>query len=293
MIAFRFAMFVAAALLVSGCAVTPTQSKPMLDPSQKPLVIGHRGASALRPEHTLAAYAKAIEDGADLIEPDLVSTRDGVLLARHENEIAGTTDVAARAEFASRKATKIIDGEHISGWFTEDFTLAELKTLRARERLPELRSTQYDGKFEIATLTEIITLVAEESAKRHRIIGLIPEIKHSTYFASIGLPMEDKLLAALAVHPYTQKAPIMIQSFETANLRELRKTIGKASNITLLQLMGRRSESPYDTVLAGEKISYGDMMKPEGLREIANYADAIGPAYRDLDLQRSENGIMR
>ena len=290
---FRFAILITATLLVSGCAVSPTKPKPMPNTLQKTLVIGHRGASALRPEHTLAAYAKAIDDGADMIEPDLVSTRDGILVARHENEISGTTDVAARPEFASRKANKSIDGERVSGWFTEDFTLAELKTLRARERLPELRSTQYDGQFEIATLTEIITLLAKESKKQDRIIGLIPEIKHSTYFASIGLAMEDKLLAGLADHPYTQKAPIMIQSFETSNLRALHKKIGKASNITLLQLMGRRSEHPYDTVSAGKKNCYGDMMSLEGLREIANYADAVGPAYRDLDPQRSEDGTMR
>ena len=253
-------------------------------PSTKALVIGHRGASALRPEHTLAAYAKAIEDGADLIEPDLVSTRDGVLVARHENEISGTTDVAQRQDFASRRTTKTIDGERVTGWFTEDFTLAELKTLRARERLPELRSTAFDGQYGIATLNEIIALAAEASAKQGRLIGLAPEIKHPTYFAALGLAMEAKLLAALRAHPHTRTAPVVIQSFETANLHELRRGIDSSeSNISLLQLLGGKSERPYDTVAAGKPMHYGTMMTADGLRDIATYADAIGPAYRDLD----------
>jgi glycerophosphoryl diester phosphodiesterase len=261
-------------------------------PSSKALVIGHRGASALRPEHTLAAYAKAIEDGADMIEPDLVSTRDGVLVARHENEISGTTDVAQRPEFASRRTTKTIDGEQISGWFTEDFSLAELKTLRARERLPELRSTAFDGRFDIATLDEVIALVAEASAKHGRMIGLAPEIKHPSHFAAIGLAMEDKLLAALRAHPHTRSVPVIIQSFETANLRALRDKIGDRSNLSLLQLLGGKHDSPYDTVIAGQQTSYGTMMSQDGLREIATYADAIGPAYRDLDPQRGRSRLV-
>ena len=252
-------------------------------PSAKALVIAHRGASTLRPEHTLAAYAKAIEDGADLIEPDLVSTRDGVLVARHENEISGTTDIAQRSEFASRKATKTIDGERVTGWFTEDFTLSELKTLRARERLPELRSTAFDGQFEIATLDEIIALAAEGSAQRGRLIGLAPEIKHPSYFAALGLAMEDKLLATLRGHSHTRAAPVIIQSFEIANLRELRGKIGNDANVSLLQLMGGKNERPYDTVVADSPMTYSAMMTAEGLREIVTYADAIGPAYRDLD----------
>ncbi len=271
------------ALAMAGCASTPVAQEPAPMPSSKALVIGHRGASALRPEHTLAAYAKAIEDGADLIEPDLVSTRDGVLVARHENEISGTTDVAQRPEFASRKATKTIDGERVTGWFTEDFTLAELKTLRARERLPELRSTAYDGRYEIATLEDIIALAAEASAKQRRSIGLAPEIKHPTHFAALGLPMEAKLLETLRAHPHTRAAPVVIQSFETANLRELRRGIESGSNISLLQLLGGKHERPYDTIAAGNPTDYGAMMTADGLREIATYADAIGPAYRDLD----------
>ena len=270
-------------LTLAGCVSTPAPQEPASMPSLKALVIGHRGASALRPEHTLAAYAKAIDDGADLIEPDLVSTRDGVLVARHENEISGTTDVAQHPEFASRKTTKTIDGERATGWFTEDFTLAELKTLRARERLPELRSTAFDGRFEIATLDEIIALAADASATHGRMIGLVPEIKHPSHFAALGLAMEDALLATLRAHPHTRMAPVIIQSFEIANLRELRSKIDSDPNIALLQLSGRSGEQPYDTVIAGVPLRYGTMMSADGLREVATYADAIGPAYRDLD----------
>ncbi len=265
----------------------------MPSPTAKATVIAHRGASALRPEHTLAAYAKAIEDGADWIEPDLVSTKDGVLVARHENEISGTTDVAAHPEFVARKTVKRIDGKRTEGWFTEDFTLAELKTLRARERLPELRSTAFDGQFEIATFDEIVALADEESRKRGRLIGLAPEIKHPTHFASLGLAMEDRLLAALAAHPHTRSAPVMIQSFEIANLRALREKILRGSNIALLQLLGGRSERPYDAVVASSAIDYGAMMRAEGLRDIATYADAIGVAYRDLDPAEHADGTRR
>jgi glycerophosphoryl diester phosphodiesterase len=178
---------------------------PSAEPPLAPRVqvIAHRGASALRPEHTLAAYAQGIADGADFIEPDLVMTRDGALVARHENAIGDTTDVAAHPEFASRRARKTIDGEARDGWFVEDFTLAELKTLRARERLPALRGTRFDGQFPIPTLEEIVALAAAEATARGRSVGLIPEIKHGTYFRGIGLPMEEALLAvldALAAH---------------------------------------------------------------------------------------------
>jgi glycerophosphoryl diester phosphodiesterase len=216
---------------------------------------------------------------------------DGFLVARHENEIGTTTDVADHPEFAARQTRKSIDGEKVAGWFTEDFTLAELKTLRARERLPQLRSTQYDGKFEIATLDEIIDLVATESTKRGRVIKIVPEIKHPTHFASLGLAMEDKLLATLAAHDYTRTAPVMIQSFETANLRALRDKLGGAHpNIELLQLLGDKDERPYDIVVAKQRTTYGDMMKPNGLREIAGYADAIGPSAKNLDLHTGNSG---
>ncbi|GAA0887496.1 glycerophosphodiester phosphodiesterase [Rhodanobacter soli] len=257
--------------------------------AEKPLaarvmVIGHRGASALRPEHTLASYAKAIADGADFIEPDLVMTRDGVLVARHENEIGSTTDAADHPEFAARKISKVIDGRQVTGWFSEDFSVAELKTLRARERLPELRSTQYDGQFPLATLGEIIDLVAAESKARGRIIGLIPEIKHGSYFQRIGLPLEDQLLATLAAHDYTRTAPVEIQSFEIGNLKYLRGKLadGTRGNIRLLQLLGDAEAQPYDAAAAGGRLDYAQMMTPAGLREVATYADAIGPSTRAI-----------
>ncbi|WP_132145926.1 glycerophosphodiester phosphodiesterase [Luteibacter rhizovicinus] len=247
----------------------------------KVLVIGHRGASALRPEHTLASYAKAIEDGADFIEPDLVSTKDGSLVARHENEISGTTDVAAHPEFAARRATKTIDGVSVTGWFTEDFTLAELKTLRARERLPEIRkdNAHYDGQFQVPTFDEIIDFVAAESAARGRVVGIIPEIKHSTYFAGIGLPMEDRTLATIDAHTYTRTAPVEIQSFEVGNLKYLRGKLGKTHpNVTLLQLMESPDAHPADRTAP----TYAVMMTPAGLKEVATYADAIGPSVRSI-----------
>ena len=247
-------------------------------------VIAHRGASAYLPEHTLAAYARAIADGADFIEPDLVMTKDGVLLARHENEIGGTTDVAGHPEFAARRTRKSIDGEAVDGWFSEDFSLAELQTLRARERLPQLRGTRHDGQFPLATLEEIIDLVAAGSAARGRIIGLIPEIKHGTYFRGIGLPLEDRLLATLAAHDYTRAAPVEIQSFEVANLKYLRDRLAGAAhgNIRLLQLLGEAQQQPYDEAAAGGRLTYAQMMAPDGLREIAAYADAIGPNLRAI-----------
>ena len=245
------------------------------------LVIGHRGASALRPEHTLASYGKAIEDGADFIEPDLVMTRDGALIARHENEISGTTDVARHGEFAARRTSRSIDGHPATGWFTEDFTLAELKTLRARERLPELRpaNAQFDGQFSVPTFDEIIEFVAAKARKHGRTIGIYPEIKHSTYFRNIGLPMEDKVLATIRAHRYTAGgAPLFVQSFETANLRYLRQHLSSSStNVRLIQLLGEPQEQPYDTLAVQSPLTYADMMRPDGLRAIATYADAIGP----------------
>lgn len=253
------------------------------EPPATPLVIGHRGASAHLPEHTLAAYARAIEDGADYIEPDLVATRDGVLVARHENEIGGTTDVAQRPEFAARKRRQVIDGDVFEGWFTEDFTLAELKTLRARERLPELRGTANDGAFQIATLDEIIVLAAEHASRSDRTVGLIPEIKHPTHFRRIGLPMEERLLETLAAHAYTREAPVVIQSFEQDNLRMLRTRLGDThANIRLLQLLGPAEAVSGDALAAGVALRYADLMTPAGLRDIATYADLLGPWTRSL-----------
>lgn len=239
-------------------------------PAARPIVIGHRGASGYRPEHTLEAYRMAIRMGADYIEPDLVATRDGVLVARHENEISGTTDVATRPEFADRRTTKTIDGVRVTGWFTEDFTLAELRTLRARERVPHLRpgNTAYDGLARIPTFDEVVRL-----AKRYG-VGVYPETKHPTYFDSIGLSLEEPLLEVLRRHGWTDRDdPVYIQSFETRNLRELRRR----TRVRLVQLIGAEG-APYDLVAAGDDRTYDDMVTPEGLRAIAAYADAIGPS---------------
>ncbi|KZC15429.1 glycerophosphodiester phosphodiesterase [Rhodanobacter sp. FW104-R8] len=278
-----FAKHLCLAVLLIGFAGMSNATGAETPLAAKVLVIGHRGASALRPEHTLASYGKAIADGADFIEPDLVMTRDGVPVARHENEIGGTTDVARHPEFAARKTTKTIDGQPVTGWFTEDFTLAELKTLRARERLPELRGTRYDGQFQIPTLDEIIDFVAAESATQGRLIGIIPEIKHGTYFQKAGLPMEDRVLAILAAHAYTRTVPVEIQSFEIANLKYLRSKLGRDHrNIRLLQLIDDADQQPYDVAAAGGRLTYGGMTTPAGLREIAGYADAIGPSIRAI-----------
>jgi glycerophosphoryl diester phosphodiesterase len=250
----------------------------------KPLVFGHRGCSALRPEHTLGSYAKAIQDGADFIEPDLVITRDGVLVARHENNIAETTDIAKHTEFASRRTTKTVDGQPQTGWFVEDFTLAELKTLRAVERLGKLRpeSSTYDGQFQILTFEEIIDFTAAESAARGRIVGLVPELKHSTYFTGIGMPLEDRFLGLLAAHEYTRRAPVEVQSFEVANLRYLRRKLGRPANIRLMQLVGDNAQIPADVVATGGTLTFGAMTTVAGLREMATYADVVAPQVRGV-----------
>lgn len=236
----------------------------------EPILIAHRGASAQRPEHTLAAYALAIDEGADFIEPDLVSTRDGVLVARHENEISTTTDVADHPEFAARRTTKMIDGISVTGWFTEDFTLAELKQLRARERLPKIRpaNAAFDGAESIPTFTEILELLKRRNAADGRHVGVYPETKHPSYFRAIGLPLEDALLSELGRFGYrSADDPVFIQSFEVDNLRALR---GR-TKLRLIQLMAAEG-GPADR----KSISYGEMAKPAGLARIARYADGIG-----------------
>jgi len=251
-------------------------------PRRRPLVFGHRGCSALRPEHTLGSYAKAIADGADFIEPDLVVSKDGVLIVRHENNIAETTDIAQRPEFGARKTSKTVDGQPQTGWFVEDFTLAELKTLRAVERLGKLRpeSQGYDGQFQILTFDEVIDFTAAESAARGRVVGIVPELKHSTYFAGIGMPLEDRFLAVISARAYTRNAPVEIQSFEIANLRYLRRKLGKPANMRLLQLVGDDAQVPADVVATRGALTFGAMTKPAGLREIATYADVVAPQVR-------------
>ncbi|MCW4461582.1 glycerophosphodiester phosphodiesterase [Sphingomonas sp. BT-65] len=250
----------------------PAAAKETIMPAAKPIVIAHRGASGERPEHTLASYTLAIEQGADFIEPDLVMTKDGELVARHENNIADTTDVASHAEFKDRKTTKTIDGVKMTGWFTEDFTLAELKTLRAKERLPLLRrgNTQYDGQFEVPTLREVIALAKSAAVTRGRPVGIYPETKHPSYFASIGLPLEAKLLVELKAAGWDRAdAPVFIQSFEVNNL----KALSKQTKVRLIQLLDAEG-GPADKA----QPSYAAMITPAGLKEIATYAAGIGPA---------------
>lgn len=249
--------------------------------AKHPLIIGHRGSSGERPEHTLAAYRRAIEQGADFIEPDLVLTKDGVFVCRHENEISGTTDIASRPEFADRKATKTIDGQSFSGWFTEDFTLAELKTLRARERLPQLRpaNTAFDGQFEIATLDEVLALA--KAAK----VGVYPELKHPTYFAKIGLPMEARLAQTVKNAGLNSKtAPIFVQCFETTSLIILRGMIN-CRQVFLMDSEG----APADLVAAGDARTYADLATPAGLKQVAQFADGIGP-YKAMILPTDKDG---
>jgi glycerophosphoryl diester phosphodiesterase len=236
----------------------------------QPVIIAHRGASGERPEHTLAAYARAIEQGADFIEPDLVMTKDDVLVIRHENDISDTTDVADRPEFAGRRARKTIDGRAVTGWFTEDFTLAELKTLQARERLPKLRPANLGWRDErIATFDEALALVRSSPRK----VGIYPETKHPTYFAAIGKPMEKALVDALARAGFSRADdPVFIQSFEVSNLKALRAM----TKLRLVQLIEGEAP-PYDQVAAGTGLTVADMISPEGLKAIAAYADAIGP----------------
>jgi len=277
----------AAAALPGGAAAAearldPATAAAIRASASGPAVIAHRGASALRPEHTLEAYALAIAEGADFVEPDLVMTRDGVLVARHENEIGSTTDVATHPRFASRRTVREVDGERIDGWFIEDFSLAELRTLRARERLPELRSVAYDGRFAVPTFDEIVVAVAEASARDGRSIGLVPEIKHSSHFHARGLDPEAALMEALQRHAYTRRAPVGVQSFEVGNLQRLRGLLDAAGlrNVFLVQLIGDPQASPYDRVLAGQPRPYLQMLSPDGLAAIAGYADVLAPHLR-------------
>lgn len=262
---------------LSGCGGSHTEAAL---PAK--VIIGHRGASALRPEHTLASYTVAIDSGADIIEPDLVPTKDGVLVARHENEISGTTNVADKPEFAARKTTKTIDNVRITGWFTEDFTLAELKTLRAKERIPANRpgNTQYDGQFEIPTLQEVIDL-ARARSRAGRVVGIYPETKHPSYFKSIGLALEKRLVDQLHNNGYRGlSAPVFIQSFEVANLKEIRSM----TDLPIVQLLSA-SGQPEDFRLAGDRRTYLDVASANGLRDVAKYANGVGPS-KDMIIPR-------
>jgi glycerophosphoryl diester phosphodiesterase len=258
---------------IPALAALPALAEPRARkrPPSRPLAIAHRGASGERPEHTLMGYRLAIAEGADFIEPDLVPTKDGHLVVRHENEIGGTTDVARHPEFASRKTTKLIDGQKIEGWFTEDFTLAELKTLRARERLPQLRpeSAKFDGLEPIPTYQEMLDLAKAESRRLGRPIGTYPEMKHPTYFAAIGLPLEHRLLDTLKKNDLNSRtAPVFVQCFEVGALKTFRQ-LSKAPLVQLVSVAGGPADLP--------GVRYKEMVTAEGVKRIAAYADGLGP----------------
>ncbi len=249
----------------------------MTTPGGEPVVIGHRGSAGYRPEHTLASYTLAARMGADFIEPDLVSTKDHKLVARHEPEISATTNVADHPEFAARRTTKVIDGVAMTGWFTTDFTLAELRTLRAKERIPAVRqrNTLYDGRYPIPTFQEVIDLARRLSRELHRTIGIYPETKHPTWFRTQGLPLEGPLVQALRANGLdTRRSPVFVQSFETANLRLLRQRL----RVPLVLLYGAAPTKPYDVTAAGGTTTYGDLATAAGLRSVAAYADGVGPS---------------
>lgn len=282
----RFPTSRASVFLTLAMATTAATAAVSAEGPSRPIVIAHRGASAERPEHTLAAYELAIEQGADFIEPDLVITRDGVLVARHEHALASlgpdgkvreaTTDVADHPEFASKKTTKRIGGKDQSGWFVEDFTLAELRTLRARERMPDRRpgSARFDGRYAIPTFDEVVKLAKAASARTGRPIGVYPETKHPAYFRSINLPLEERLAAALKAHGLDRPdAPVFVQTFELDSLKRLR-TLTRAPLIMLV--------SP-------RKDGKNPMVTPEGLKELAQYAQGIGP-HKDMIILRDKEG---
>lgn len=261
-------IFLTALLALAAVGGTPAMAQSEV------LVIAHRGASGERPEHTLAAYERAIDQGADYIEPDLVVTKDGVLVARHENEISGTTDVAARDDFADRQRSKTIDGVLVTGWFAEDFTLAELRTLRVRERLPGLRphNVRYDGLWQVPTLEEVVRLVRAKEAEGTRRIGIYPELKHPHFLLqSEGIDTVDLLLLELKRLGVTADDPVFIQSFEVAPLKRLKQR----SAFKLVQLVASESGPADETAL-----TYAEMISPSGLADIAQYADAVGADMR-------------
>jgi glycerophosphoryl diester phosphodiesterase len=260
----------------AGTATAGTAAPAGAEPRKGggPVVIGHRGAAGWRPEHTAPSYTYAVQTGADWIEPDLVPTKDHVLVVRHENEISQTTDVARRPEFEDRRTTKTVDGRAVTGWFTEDFTLAELKTLRAVERLPAVRNrnTVFDGRAEVMTFQEVVDLARRLSREHGRTIAVFPETKHPTYFRSIGLPLEPKLAATIRRNRLGRRECV-VQSFEPTSLKRIAE---ERLGVPLWQALGTTG-GPYDLIAAGDPTTYKDMMSPAGLARIAAYADWIGP----------------
>ncbi|WP_371648309.1 glycerophosphodiester phosphodiesterase [Streptomyces mirabilis] len=257
----------------------------------KPTVIGHRGASGYRPEHTFGSYQLALDLGADVVEAgDLVPTKDGHLVCRHEPEIGGTTDVSAHPEFADRKTTKTLDGIPTTGWFTEDFTLAELKTLRAVERIPANRphNTLYNGRWEIPTFEEVLHWQDEQTRKRGKQVWIYPETKHPTYFRALGLGLEERLATVLRKHGKDKKnSPVIIQSFEPTSIQRLDQLVDNP----LVVLLSAANTRPWDFATTGDPRTVADLVKPEGLKWIASYAQGIGPTL-DLVIPKDANGAL-
>lgn len=298
---FKKALLCLSLISLAGCNDDDkTENSPTTPEYQLPkiLVVGHRGASALRPEHTLASYQKAIDDGADFIEPDLVSTKDGVLVTRHENEISGTTNVSTLSQFADRKTTKNIDGKDLTGWFTEDFTLSELQQLKARERIPEFRpaNTTYNDLYPVPTLEQVIELAEANYKKTGKIIGLYIETKHPTYFKNRNLAMEDTLLKTLAKYKYTRDiAPVYLQSFEVQNLIDLKNELDLHKTIKhaqIIQLYDAKTAQPADFVESGETKTYADLATAQGLKDVAKYANGVGPS-KGYILNFNDNGSVQ
>lgn len=254
-----------------------------------PTIIGHRGASGYRPEHTFGSYQLALDLGADIVEAgDLVPTRDGHLVCRHEPEIGGTTDVADHPEFADRRTTKSLDGVSTTGWFTEDFTLAELKTLRAVERIPANRphNTLYNGRWEIPTFEEVLKWQDEQTRKRGKQVWIYPELKHPTYFRKLGLGTEERVAKLLRKYGKDRRnSPVIVQSFEPTSIQRLNKLIDNP----LVVLLSGATTRPWDFVETGDPRTVADLIKPQGLREIAGYAQGIGPTL-DLIIPKDANG---
>ncbi|MER7761038.1 glycerophosphodiester phosphodiesterase [Streptomyces sp. NPDC097619] len=253
-----------------------------------PTVIGHRGASGYRPEHTLGSYQLALDLGAHVIEQDLVPTKDGHLVCRHENEIGGTTDVADRPEFAGRRTTKSVDGVSVTGWFTEDFTLAELKTLRAKERIPAVRqrNTLYDGRWAVPTFEEVLRWARREGRRRGREVWLHVETKHPTYFRGLGLPLEEPLARLLRRYGRDGRdAPVFLQSFEPSSVQRLARLVDAPKVV----LLGAANTRPWDFTVAGDPRTVADLITPAGLRRLAGFAQGIGPTL-DLVIPRDAAG---
>lgn len=288
---FATSLICGAIVLCSTTALAHEYERSGKRSESAPLVIGHRGTAGYLPDHTLEGYALAIELGADYIEPDLVSTKDGVLIARHEPNILNTTDVANHPEFAARRRTMMVDGVPETGFFASDFTFAEIRTLRAKQPIPADRPTQFDGKFLIPTLDEVIALAKRKSAETGRTIGIYPETKHPTYHRALGLPLEEKLLAALTRAGWNHRhAPVFIQSFEQGNL----KALSKKTQVRLIQLIDADDvnadgslaynapyDRPYDWTASGNPAlqarTFGWLTTDAGLDDVATYAYGIGP----------------